>query len=148
MQPLRCEGFILGLSIFLRGTLAERTEFCFRIYDINRDGFISKDEILTLLRNSMIQQPNEDDPDESVKDLMEFIIRKMDVDMDGKVMTFILYLKYLNDNTNILLQISFNDFAQTAEVEPAMVEAFGQCLPSRYSVISFIATISQPSKTK
>lgn len=95
MQPIRCEGFILGLSVFLRGTLPEHIEFCFRVYDINRDGFIAKDEILTLLRNSMIQQPNEDDPDESIKDLMEFIFRKMDVDSDGKAI-FIFNVTYFS----------------------------------------------------
>lgn len=89
MQPIRCEAFILGLSVFLRGTLPEHIEYCFRVYDINRDGFIGKDEILLLLRNSMIQAPNEDDPDESIKDLMDFIFRKMDVDGDGKVTNII-----------------------------------------------------------
>lgn len=42
--------WILGLSVFLKGTLEERISFCFFIYDLNSDGAITKDEILSLLR--------------------------------------------------------------------------------------------------
>lgn len=48
--PLRLEGWICGLSIFLKGTPAEKTAFCFRVYDLNGDNFITRDEMFTLLR--------------------------------------------------------------------------------------------------
>jgi Ca2+-binding EF-hand superfamily protein len=48
--PLRLEGWICGLSIFLKGTPAEKTAYCFRIYDLNGDSFITRDEMFTLLR--------------------------------------------------------------------------------------------------
>ena len=48
--PLRLEGWICGLSIFLKGTPAEKTAFCFRIYDLNGDSFITRDEMFSLLR--------------------------------------------------------------------------------------------------
>lgn len=48
--PIRLEGWLYGLSVFLRGTQAERTAFCFRVYDLNGDGFITRDEMFTLLR--------------------------------------------------------------------------------------------------
>lgn len=83
--PLRLEGWIIGLSAFLRGTMAEKASFCFRVYDLNNDGFITKDEMFTLLKNSLIKQPQDEDPDESVKDLVEIALRKFDVDKDGKV---------------------------------------------------------------
>jgi Ca2+-binding EF-hand superfamily protein len=48
--PLRLEGWVVGLSVFLKGSPSERTAFCFRVYDLNGDGFITRDEMFTLLR--------------------------------------------------------------------------------------------------
>jgi len=48
--PLRLEGWICGLSVFLKGNFAEKTAFCFRVYDLNGDNFITRDEMFTLLR--------------------------------------------------------------------------------------------------
>lgn len=83
--PIRLEGWILGLSTFLKGTQAEKTAFCFRVYDLNSDGYITKDEMFALLRNCLIKQPQDEDPDEGVKDLVEIALRKLDMDKDGKV---------------------------------------------------------------
>lgn len=86
--PLRLEGWLIGLSVFLRGTQSERAAFCFRVYDINGDGFITKDEMFTLLKNCLIKQPQDEDPDEGVKDLVDIVLKKIDEDKDGKVQTF------------------------------------------------------------
>lgn len=43
-------GWICGLSIFLKGNLAEKMAFCFRVYDLNSDNFITRDEMFALLR--------------------------------------------------------------------------------------------------
>ena len=39
-----------GLSVYLKGTTAELTDFCFAVYDLNSDGFITKDEMFQMLR--------------------------------------------------------------------------------------------------
>ncbi|XP_036221811.2 calaxin [Bactrocera oleae] len=119
--PLRLEGWLTGLSIFLRGSLAERANFCFRVYDLNSDGFITKDEMFTLLRNCLIKQPQDEDPDEGVKDLVEIVLKKFDLDKDGKV--------------------SIEDFMGTIEAEPLLLQAFGQCLPSETATVSFFSTL-------
>ncbi|XP_030568503.1 EF-hand calcium-binding domain-containing protein 1 [Drosophila novamexicana] len=119
--PLRLEGWLIGLSIFLRGTPAERAAFCFRVYDLNTDGFITKDEMFTLLRNCLIKQPQDEDPDEGVKDLVEIVLKKFDLDKDGKV--------------------SLDDFMGTVTAEPLLIEAFGQCLPTDSAVVSFFSTL-------
>ena len=31
------------------GTEEEQTEFCFKVYDLNEDGFISREEMLTMM---------------------------------------------------------------------------------------------------
>lgn len=84
-QPLRLEPFVCGLSVFLRGTPAERAAFCFRVYDINADGYIGKDEMFALLKNSLIHPPQEEDPDEAVREWLDIMLRKLDVDGDGRV---------------------------------------------------------------
>lgn len=38
-----------------------------------------------LRRNSLIRNPQDDDEEESVKDLVEIALRKFDIDKDGKV---------------------------------------------------------------
>ncbi|XP_068154921.1 calaxin [Drosophila tropicalis] len=119
--PLRLEGWLIGLSTFLRGTATERAAFCFRVYDLNTDGFITKDEMFTLLRNCLIKQPQDEDPDEGVKDLVEIVLKKFDIDKDGKV--------------------SLEDFMATVTAEPLLIEAFGQCLPTDSAVVSFFSTL-------
>lgn len=47
---LTAEAWFWGLSIFLKGTLVEKIEFCFSVYDMNADGYITKDEMFHLLK--------------------------------------------------------------------------------------------------
>lgn len=72
-------------------------------------------------RNCLIKHPQEEDPDESVKDLVDIILRKMDKDKDGKV--------------------SLEDFQATVVEEPLLLEAFGKCLPSERSKATFLSTL-------
>ena len=50
---------------------------CFVVYDLNGDGFISREEMFQLLKNSLVKQPTEEDPDEGVKELVELSLKKM-----------------------------------------------------------------------
>lgn len=69
----------------------------------------------------MIKHPQEEDPDESVKDLVDIVMRKIDKDKDGKV--------------------SLEDFQKTVSEEPLLLEAFGKCLPTEKSKITFLTTL-------
>lgn len=44
------EAWLNGLSLFLRGSTLKHIEFCFSVYDMNADGFITKDEMFQLLK--------------------------------------------------------------------------------------------------
>ncbi|XP_012251101.1 calaxin isoform X2 [Athalia rosae] len=118
---IRLEAWILGLDVFLRGTQKEKMEFCFRVYDLNNDGYITKDEMFQLFKNCLIKQPSEEDPDEGVRDLSELALRKLDVDKDGKV--------------------SFEDYEIAIKEEPLLLETFGQCLPTEENCVSFLSTL-------
>ncbi|XP_044257000.1 EF-hand calcium-binding domain-containing protein 1 [Tribolium madens] len=115
------EAWLHGLSLLLRGSTIKQIEFCFAVYDLNADGFITKDEMFQLLRNCLIKHPQEEDPDEAIKDLVDIVMRKMDKDKDGKV--------------------SLEDFQATVTEEPLLLEAFGKCLPSERSKNTFLSTL-------
>ncbi|XP_078209662.1 calaxin isoform X4 [Callithrix jacchus] len=82
---------------------------CFEVFDLNGDGFISKEEMFHMLKNSLLKQPTEEDPDEGIKDLVEITLKKMDHDHDGK--------------------LSFADYELAVRKETLLLEAFGPCLP-------------------
>lgn len=50
---------------------------CFDVYDLNSDGYISREEMFHMLKNSLLKQPSEEDPDEGIKDLVEITLKKM-----------------------------------------------------------------------
>ncbi|XP_058798075.1 calaxin-like [Phymastichus coffea] len=118
---IRLEPWVIGLDVFLRGSLHDKMEFCFKVYDLNGDGFISKDEIFQLFKNCLMKQSGEEDPEEGVRDLSEMALKKLDVDHDGKV--------------------SFSDYEATIQEEPLLLEAFGQVLPSSESASAFLLTL-------
>ncbi|KAI7799069.1 calaxin isoform X1 [Triplophysa rosa] len=109
--------WVEGLSLFLRGTLDEKIKYCFDVYDLNGDGYISREEMFHMLKDSLIRQPTEEDPDEGVKDLVDIALKKMDYDHDGKV--------------------SYADFKSTVRDENLLLEAFGNCLPHLKRIQSF-----------
>ena len=45
------------------GTEEEKISFCFKVYDLNGDGFISKEEMLTMLKNCLFTGKGIDDDD-------------------------------------------------------------------------------------
>lgn len=114
------EAWVRTFSLFLRGTLDEKIDFCFAAYDIVGDGVIERDQMLALAKNFIVKSPDEDD--EGVKDYVNIIIKKMDLDLDGA--------------------ISFNDYRESIKKEPLLLECFGQVLPDRASVYAFLATFT------
>ncbi|KAI4890260.1 hypothetical protein NFI96_014035 [Prochilodus magdalenae] len=101
--------WVEGLAVFLRGTLDEKIKYCFDVYDLNGDGYISREEMFHMLKNSLIRQPTEEDPDEGIKDLVEITLKKMDYDHDSR--------------------LSYADFDKAVRDENLLLEAFGTCLP-------------------
>ncbi|CAH2084922.1 unnamed protein product [Euphydryas editha] len=83
---LSFEEFVTGLSILSRGTLEEKLRWTFTLYDINGDGYITKEEmteIVTAIYDLMgkIVEPMIDD--EAVREKVERLFQKMDLNRDG-----------------------------------------------------------------
>ncbi|XP_023423133.1 calaxin-like [Cavia porcellus] len=105
---INLEEWIRGLSVFLRGTFEEKMKFCFEVYYLNGDGYISREEIFEMLKNS-IHQDSPEETDEGIRELVDIIVTKMDYDNDGK--------------------ISFTDFEKAVRQDKLLLEVFGPCLP-------------------
>uniref|UniRef100_A0A8K9UM64 Potassium voltage-gated channel interacting protein 2 n=1 Tax=Oncorhynchus mykiss TaxID=8022 RepID=A0A8K9UM64_ONCMY len=43
------EDFVTGLSIILRGSVTEKLNWAFNLYDLNKDGFITKEEMTDIM---------------------------------------------------------------------------------------------------
>ncbi|XP_026743827.1 Kv channel-interacting protein 4-like isoform X2 [Trichoplusia ni] len=83
---LSFEEFVTGLSILSRGTLEEKLRWTFSLYDINGDGYITKEEmteIVSAIYDLMgkIVEPNMDD--DVVREKVERLFQKMDLNRDG-----------------------------------------------------------------
>ncbi|XP_060949332.1 calaxin-like [Limanda limanda] len=115
--------WVEGLCIFLRGTLDEKIKYCFNVYDLNSDSYISREEMFQMLKDSLIRQPSEEDPDEGVKELVEMTLKKMDYDHDGR--------------------LSFDDFKKAVKEENLLLEAFGTCLPDATNIEKFEQQVFQ-----
>ncbi|XP_055551201.1 calaxin-like [Wyeomyia smithii] len=113
------ETWALAMSLFLRGTFEEKIRYCFQVYDIQKEGIIRRDHMMLLLKNATIKH-QEEDSEEAVKDLVDIILHRMDLDRDGS--------------------ISFQDFSETVRRSPELLECFGQALPDRRKVYAFAIT--------
>ncbi|KAJ3035468.1 EF-hand calcium-binding domain-containing protein 1 [Rhizophlyctis rosea] len=111
------EEFIRGMSVFLKGRIEEQIRFCFRVYDLNGDRYISKEEMFQMLKNCLFKGSEEDE--DGVKDLVDLVLKKLDEDRDGRV--------------------SEGDWTGAIGKEGLLLEAFGQCLPGRVAVESYLS---------
>uniref|UniRef100_A0A8C3WJF6 EF-hand domain-containing protein n=1 Tax=Catagonus wagneri TaxID=51154 RepID=A0A8C3WJF6_9CETA len=101
--------WVKGLSVFLRGTFEEKLKFCFEVYYLNGDSYISREKIFDMLKNSLHQQSPEEETDEGVTELVDITLKNMDYDNDGK--------------------LSFEDFEKAVKEDRLLLEVFGPCLP-------------------
>ncbi|EFC38422.1 predicted protein [Naegleria gruberi] len=77
--------FICGLSVFCeKGTIDEKLKFSFRIYDFDKDGCISKEELYKLLEASLVEN-SLGIPQEQLSSLVDATFAEADTDGDGKI---------------------------------------------------------------
>ncbi|XP_007905652.1 calsenilin isoform X2 [Callorhinchus milii] len=101
---IRFEDFVIGLSLLLRGTVNEKLNWAFNLYDINSDGYITKEEMLAIIKSiydmmGRYTYPimHEDVPFEHV----ERFFQKMDRNQDG-VVTIDEFLETCQKDENIM----------------------------------------------
>uniref|UniRef100_A0A6Q2YFK3 EF-hand domain-containing protein n=1 Tax=Esox lucius TaxID=8010 RepID=A0A6Q2YFK3_ESOLU len=101
---IRFEDFVIGLSVLLRGSDTEKLRWAFNLYDINKDGYITKEEMLAIMTSiydmmGRYTSPSvrDDDPSEHV----EKFFQKMDRNRDG-VVTIDEFIETCKKDENIM----------------------------------------------
>lgn len=72
------QDFVQGLSILSRGSVEEKLRWTFSLYDINGDGFITREEmtdIVTAIYELMGRLPDECPEEEKIKGKVEQIFQ-------------------------------------------------------------------------
>ncbi|XP_055630128.1 calaxin-like [Toxorhynchites rutilus septentrionalis] len=113
------ETWVKTLSLFLRGSFEEKIKYCFKVYDLQGDGVITREHMMLLMRSVFIKHQVED-VEEAVKEFVDILLHRMDIDRDGA--------------------ISFQDYQETVRAIPELLECFGQALPDRFHVYAFSRT--------
>ncbi|CAO3623205.1 unnamed protein product [Cunninghamella echinulata] len=97
--------FIKGLSAFsARGNKREKLEFAFKVYDMDRDGFISNGELFLVLKMMVGNNLK----DNQLQQIVDKTIMEADKDMDGKI-SFEEFLSMV-ENTDVANKMTLEAF--------------------------------------
>ncbi|XP_044031077.1 calsenilin-like isoform X2 [Siniperca chuatsi] len=101
---IRFEDFVIGLSVLLRGSVTEKLRWAFNLYDINKDGYVTKEEmmaIMTSIYDMMGRYTLPSVRDDSPFEHVERFFQKMDRNRDG-VVTIDEFIETCQKDENIM----------------------------------------------
>eukprot|EP00005_Dracoamoeba_jomungandri_P000457 CAMPEP_0174250392 /NCGR_PEP_ID=MMETSP0439-20130205/579_1 /TAXON_ID=0 /ORGANISM="Stereomyxa ramosa, Strain Chinc5" /LENGTH=195 /DNA_ID=CAMNT_0015330447 /DNA_START=51 /DNA_END=638 /DNA_ORIENTATION=+ len=94
--------FCMGLSTFCeRGSVDEKIEFSFKIYDIDDDGFIDKEELYSLLKASLFENSWLQLSEDQMRGVIDNTFAEVDVNGKGKI-SFEEYKEMINKHPSII----------------------------------------------
>ncbi|XP_061541233.1 Kv channel-interacting protein 1 isoform X3 [Phycodurus eques] len=85
---IKFEDFVTALSILLRGSITEKLQWTFNLYDINRDGYVNKEEMTDIVRAIYDMMGKYTYPalkTDAHKQHVDAFFQKMDKNRDGVV---------------------------------------------------------------
>ncbi|XP_028834349.1 Kv channel-interacting protein 4 [Denticeps clupeoides] len=107
------EDFIMGLSVLLRGPVEDKLSWTFNLYDINKDGFITKEEMLDVMKaiyDMMGKSINPNVKDVTLKQHVETFFQKMDKNQDC-VVTVDEFIECCQKDDNMMKSMHIFDLA-------------------------------------
>uniref|UniRef100_A0A3B3R7E3 Potassium voltage-gated channel interacting protein 3 n=1 Tax=Paramormyrops kingsleyae TaxID=1676925 RepID=A0A3B3R7E3_9TELE len=98
------QDFVIGLSVLLRGSVTEKLNWAFNLYDINKDGYITKEEMLAIMKSIYDMMGRYTYPtvrDDAPSEHVEKFFQKMDRNRDG-VVTIDEFIETCQKDENIM----------------------------------------------
>ncbi|CAL1538107.1 unnamed protein product [Lymnaea stagnalis] len=106
------------ICIFLTENLDQKTNFVFKVYDLNQDGEINFQELYYFLRPCVILTESEDmEAEEATRELIEIVLKVTDIDESGS--------------------IDLQEFKRLIKNNVLYLQLLGPCLPIPSSVQRF-----------
>ncbi|XP_037388569.1 Kv channel-interacting protein 2 isoform X3 [Pygocentrus nattereri] len=105
------EDFVIGLSIILRGTINDRLNWAFNLYDLNKDGCITKEEMLDIMKSIYDMMGKYTYPcmqEDAPREHVETFFQKMDRNNDG-VVTIDEFIESCQKDENIMQSMQLFD---------------------------------------
>lgn len=97
--------FVSGLSAFSsKGNKQQKLEFAFKVYDIDRDGYISNGELFIVLKMMVGNNLK----DQQLQQIVDKTIMEADLDKDGKI-SFEEFTKMV-ENTDVSISMTLGEF--------------------------------------
>ena len=127
--------FVSGLSAFSsKGNKEQKLRFAFKVYDIDRDGFISNGELFIVLKMMVGSNLK----DQQLQQIVDKTIMEADLDKDGKI-SFEEFTKMV-ENTDVSMSMTLGEylhslgmlFVRRFEIADHIVQISSRCL-ARYT---------------
>lgn len=97
--------FVSGLSAFSsKGNKEQKLRFAFKVYDIDRDGYISNGELFIVLKMMVGSNLK----DQQLQQIVDKTIMEADLDKDGKI-SFEEFTKMV-ENTDVSMSMTLGEF--------------------------------------
>ena len=118
------EEFVSGLSAFSnKGNKEQKLRFAFKVYDIDRDGYISNGELFIVLKMMVGSNLK----DQQLQQIVDKTIMEADLDGDGKV-SFEEFTKMV-ENTDVSMSMTLGKFKFTVHVDISMEQDRANSVP-------------------
>lgn len=104
------EALITALSSLLRGSVDEKLQWTFRLYDINRDGFITKDEVHDIVKSIYSLLGNSSHSQCVISQHANQTFQKLDLNKDGYV-TYSEFVRAFRTDAPLVASLKIFDSA-------------------------------------
>ncbi|KAF6209382.1 hypothetical protein GE061_015129 [Apolygus lucorum] len=119
---MKAQNFVKLMSVYCRGTLDEKIDFVFHVYDSLYLGYIGRETMVKLLVPTLLGGQKHENVETAI-DMADLLMRKFDQDRDGR--------------------LTYEEFGNEIRKFPEQLELCGQVFPDRMKIYAFMATFTR-----